>query len=101
MDKRQEIAQFSKCISKSQILARGRIVIHSVILVATSGGTADVTIYDGDNTSGEKKMRLKASADTVNAVAFPIGFLLNQAMFVSIGSNVDCVCISWSHVESG
>jgi len=99
MGERKDIAEFGKCVSASQILARGKIAIHSVTLIATSGGTADITIYDGDNTSAEKKIKVTAPASGTRQVIFPRGYPLNQAMYVNVGSNVDCVYITWSFRE--
>ncbi len=99
MGKEGQVAQFGRCISKSQILARGKIAIHSVTLIATSGGTGDVTIYDGDNTSAEKKIKVMAPASGTQQVIFPRGYPFNQAMYVAVGSNVDCVYITWSFRE--
>jgi len=99
MSMKNSIADFCKCISTSQILARGKVAIFSITLVATSGGVADVAIYDGDNTTGEKRIELIAAANSTQHVTFPKGCPFNQAMYVNVGSNVSCVCITWSFRE--
>ena len=91
------IAEFGKLINTSTILARGDIILHSITVVATSGGVADVTIYDGENTSAEKKIKVTAAASTTKQVIFNPAFSLRHGLYVSVGSNVDCVYLTWSY----
>ncbi|RLG10440.1 hypothetical protein DRN69_09030 [Candidatus Pacearchaeota archaeon] len=94
---KMNIAEFGKLITASTILARGDIILHSITVVATSDGVANISIYDGENTSAEKKIKVTAAASTTKQIIFTPAFPLRHGLYVSIGSNVDCVYLTWSY----
>ena len=90
-------AEFGALTIHSGVIVRGHIVIHSITLVATDAGAASITIYDGENTSAEKKVKITTPANTTEHLTFPLGYPFRRAIYISLGSNVDAVYLTWSY----
>lgn len=65
-----------------------------VLLVSTTGG--DVTVYAGQDTSGQKIGRFEAIADQSTPVMFNPSIECDSGIYVDVGSNVTEILILWS-----
>ena len=60
-----------------------------------SAATADVTLYNGDNNTGELIATLKSAVVTGHKFKPPVPVYFPKGLFVDIGSNVTGVFIMW------
>lgn len=70
-----------------QAVKRGG-VYHGGILLASSGGTATVAIYDGLSAAGELIDYFSCAASTYDRHSFGKGVDVREGVFVDIGDNV-------------
>lgn len=69
-------------------LAQRAAVYHGGVILATSGGTATVNIYDGLDTTGELIDSFSVAASTPDTHVFDRGVALQVGLYIDIGSNV-------------
>jgi len=79
------------------VLTRRDALIYGVVLTATSGGVADVTIKAGIDSSGKAVMKVKAAADSTQYVSLYAPIQCRNGIFIDVGSNVDLVTIIWAY----
>ena len=70
-------------------------IYHGGILVATSGGAATVTVYDGNDTGGTLIDRYSVAASQHEIHALETGIALRVGLYVDIGSNVSSFTINY------
>jgi len=79
------------------VLTRRDALIYAVVLTATSGGVADVTIRAGIDSSGKTMLKLKAAADSTKCVMLYAPLRCRNGIFIDVGSNVDLVTVVWAY----
>lgn len=72
--------------------------IYEIVLTATSAGGADVSIYEGDSATGEKKIVVKAEASTTKVVILFDGYEIKKACYVKLGNNVENLIIGYKNI---
>lgn len=69
-------------------VGRGPLKLHNVLLTCDGVGNADITLYEGANTGGRRLFTLKALQHQSNTFPLPGGLLLQDGLFVDVGTNV-------------
>jgi len=83
-----------KRLTADQRVHTGPLVFRGVILAADAVGTADVTIYDGNDAGGHQLGTFRAAVSTTEVIGLPALLHFSQGLFVDIGSNVEeCVVV--------
>lgn len=80
-------------VSSKVVEVDGRVldagdIFWGASIIATSGGTADFTLYDGIDSGGELLEKLTIAASSGGRVGYPFGIVLQRGLYVDIGSNV-------------
>lgn len=63
--------------------------------LAPSAATADVTLYDGENITGELIATLKSAAVTGHKFKPPVPIHCRKGLYVYVGSNVTGLFVMW------
>ena len=71
----------------------GKCYLVDALIVASSVGAATTDLYDGDNTTGRKFFVLSAPASTMSHMDPKEDILLENGLYVDVGSNVIGVLI--------
>ena len=69
---------------------------HGGVLLATSGGTATVAVYDGLDTSGDLIAYFSAAASARDPSYLPIGIPLRHGLYVDVSTNVSSFVVFFS-----
>jgi len=69
-------------------------VTADAYLVPSAAG-ADVTLYDGENNTGDLIVTLKSAAVTGHKFKPPVPIYCRKGLYVDIGSNVTGVLVMW------
>ncbi|RLG91226.1 hypothetical protein DRO34_04350 [Candidatus Bathyarchaeota archaeon] len=80
-------------VTIDQVVHNKRCILYDTILIATSGGTADVAIYDGVNTTGKKLCKLYAPASDIRGLHPRVPIFLENGLYIDVGSNVEGVLV--------
>jgi hypothetical protein len=60
-----------------------------------SAANADVSLYDGENTTGELIAMLKSAAITGHKFKPPVPVHCRKGLYVDVGSNVTGILVMW------
>ena len=83
-----------KRVTQDERVVTGALVFAGLILTADGVGTADVTIYDGNDAGGHQLGTFRAAVSTTEVIGLPALLHFSQGLFVDIGSNVEeCVVV--------
>lgn len=83
-------------VTGDTLVARNPCLLHGVVLLTSAGG-GDVTIYEGqDATSGEKILSIEGANNISNQVAFNPPLPLQRGLYVDVGSNVSEVLVHFT-----
>lgn len=75
-------------------------VLYGIVLLTSAGG-GDVTVYEGqDAETGRKIGRFEGANNQTRPVRFGPGLDCDRGIFVDVGSNVTEVLVIWSPRES-
>ena len=69
-------------------LTTKKTVLYQVVLTDDGVGVADVTVYDGINTGGRVVSIVRTLQNATLQINFEGGIVLQQGLFVDVGSNV-------------
>jgi len=64
------------------------VILYQVILTDNGSGVADVTIYDGHNTTGKVVSIVRTLQNATLLLDVAEGILLSQGLFIDVGTNV-------------
>ena len=64
-------------------------IYHGALLLASSGGAAAATVYDGVSSAGEVIDHLSAAVSDDDVHIIETGIVLQRGLYVDLGSNVD------------
>ncbi|HAM57761.1 MAG TPA: hypothetical protein DCQ64_21030 [Candidatus Rokubacteria bacterium] len=82
-----------KRLTADQRVHTGPLVFRGVILAADAVGTADVTIYDGNDAGGRQFATFKTPTSRTETHGPSAPVLFDQGLFVDVGSNVEEVVV--------
>lgn len=75
-------------------VGRGETWVFGVLIRVSVTG-AQVSLYDGQDTSGRLVAVLEGEADITKAYGFFGGLRLDRGLYVDLGSNVDECLVVW------
>jgi hypothetical protein len=86
-------------IAADTFVTRGPINLWGLILTDDAVGAADVTLYEGANTDGRRLFTLRTIQNQSNPCFFPVPILLEDGLYVDVGTNVLEAFILYQHVQ--
>ena len=75
-------------VEADRLVAQRGVGLYGGELVATSGGTATVDIYDDITARGAPIMSLSVAASSIQRIFDPWPLAIHTGLYVDIGSNV-------------
>ncbi len=75
-------------VEADRLVAQRGVGLYGGELVATSGGTATVDIYDALRAEGAPIMSFSVAASTIQRIFDPLPLIITTGLFVDVGSNV-------------
>jgi hypothetical protein len=89
----------SSLISRQWVTANARLCEKECELffayMVPSAASADVSLYDGENTTSDLIASLKSAAVTGHEFRPPVPIYCHKGLYVDIGSNVTGVLVMW------
>ena len=76
-------------------------VYHGGALLATSGGTSTVSVYDGIDTQGELIDYFRATASDRDVHVFECGVAVREGLSIDVGSYSDIFVLYYDPPEPG
>jgi len=83
-------------IAQDQAVFDGPRLILGFGIVATAGGAATASLYDGRDASGKLLATISAPASETRFVSLPEPFAVGSGLYVDVGANVTGVMVLWS-----
>ena len=84
----------NKFITDSEIIARMPCEL-SQLIVLSSNATSDLNIYDGIDTAGELKLRLRQGASQSKPFRFQPHVYFKKGMYIVFTQKVDGCFVQW------
>lgn len=81
-------------VTADRLLSRGPCEVVYVMLTG-GAGNADVTLYDGENTSGDRLFTLEALQHVSQQIHLSVPIYCRRGLYVDIGTNVTGCFIQW------
>jgi len=78
---------------RSQVIHTKKCRLYRVILTPDGTNNSYLDIYDGDNTSEPKVMRLRVQANRSYSTNFSGGLPLRRGLYLSFGANLEAVTV--------
>jgi len=85
-------------IAADTFVTRGPIRLYGVLLTSDGVGTADVTLYEGANTSGRRLFQLLAPIAQSVPLMLSVPIELEDGLYLDVGSNVGDVFVLYDHI---
>ena len=89
----------SSLISRQWVTADARLCEKECELIFAymlpSAANADVSLYDGENTSGDLIATLKEAAVSGHRFRPPVPIYCRKGLYVDVGSNVTGILVMW------
>jgi len=86
-------------VTGSRVIANSPVGMLSLILVASSGGVADITLYDGGNDTEEAVLVFKAPTSDIRQVVFHSPLVFRKGLYIKVGSNLTSCLVQFFTVQ--
>lgn len=90
---------YAHWVTQSRPVFSGPGLVSHIVLTATAGGAADITLYDGTDDAGKPLVVIRAPASSSRPVSFGQGLPVEDGLFIKLGTNVEGVLILWAPAE--
>ena len=84
----------SKNITATELLARHALELASIVPRADSSN-GQISVYDGVDTNGEKKLGLKLAKNTSSPFAFNPHVYFRIGLYIVFENNIDDCFVQW------
>lgn len=86
-----------KWITGDELLSHGRCELCLIVLTS-SDGNGDVTLYDGENTNGRQICKFEGLANRSVPFGFHHHIYCRRGLYIDVGSNVTGLLVQWKEL---
>ena len=86
-------------LTASGLVSHKPVYLKGIILTPDGTNSSYVDIYNGENTTAEKIMRLRVQANRSYHLVFNTSFYLNRGLYVDFGANLEAVTVLYDPAE--
>lgn len=86
------------CRTASGIIHKNRCHLVGIIVTSKDNKSGYVDVYDGENTSQEKVMRVRAVQNTSQPVLFPKPVIMRRALYVYLNGDAEEFTVFWKPI---
>ena len=83
----------------SGIIHKNSCHLVGVIVTSKDNASGYIDVYDGENTSQEKVMRVRAIQNTSRTVMFPKPVIMRRGLYVDLNSDSEEYTVFWKPIE--
>jgi len=84
----------TKYIDASEILAKRKCDL-SLLIPLSGGNVGDLRVYDGEDTGGELKLRVRLPSNQSKPFHFPRPIRFNVGLYVDFTEQIDGCLVQW------